>query len=493
MKRSIILLLLITFGILTGCGPTGDRVLVAKYMYDSGVQTPDRWDVVVFRFPQSPLENDIITNYIKRLLGLPGETIAIFFGNLFVYDGLDYSEDTKNVPPEDLWLKDYMYSNKPDAMALFQSGDFKILRKSPSTMLALRRLVYDNNHPAKDLEGILPPRWAAENGDAWSESAEKHSFSSKLNSKNGPNWLRYHHILRPEDWPDGNDIMGGAKLEEIKTRKHQPKLIRDFSGYNSYRVPDNFHGAGSQPLNWVGDLMLECDVSFETAQGEVWIELSKSVDRFQARINLSTGVCRVMRINKENPDGLELASRDTEVKSPGSYSIRFANFDERLTLWVNGSLVFGDGVEYPRSWSYDKKTETFINCGPTENDLQPVSIAANETAVNVSNLKIYRDTYYTLPNNLRRDRNNRNSMTDALLPNEAYDANSAFWSDPSQWGPLKRLDVETLFVQPGHYLCLGDNSPESSDSRAWGTVPERLMLGRALVVYFPFDRARLIR
>jgi signal peptidase I len=41
-------------------------------------------------------------------------------------------------------------------------------------------------------------------------------------------------------------------------------------------------------------------------------------------------------------------------------------------------------------------------------------------------------------------------------------------------------------VQPGHYLCLGDNSPESSDSRQWGAVPERLMLGRALAVYYPF-------
>ena len=40
-------------------------------------------------------------------------------------------------------------------------------------------------------------------------------------------------------------------------------------------------------------------------------------------------------------------------------------------------------------------------------------------------------------------------------------------------------------VQPGHYLCMGDNSPESSDGRTWGLVPERLLLGRALLVYWP--------
>ena len=43
------------------------------------------------------------------------------------------------------------------------------------------------------------------------------------------------------------------------------------------------------------------------------------------------------------------------------------------------------------------------------------------------------------------------------------------------------------------YLVLGDNSPASSDSRTWGTVPQRLMLGRALMVYFPFDRFGPIR
>ena len=50
-----------------------------------------------------------------------------------------------------------------------------------------------------------------------------------------------------------------------------------------------------------------------------------------------------------------------------------------------------------------------------------------------------------------------------------------------------------MYVQPGHYLCLGDNSQASSDSRDWGLVPERLMLGRALLVYYPFDRVGRIR
>jgi len=41
------------------------------------------------------------------------------------------------------------------------------LRKPPANALALRRIVYDNNHQAKDLlERKLPPRWAGRKGQA---------------------------------------------------------------------------------------------------------------------------------------------------------------------------------------------------------------------------------------------------------------------------------------------------------------------------------------
>ncbi|MFI5107182.1 MAG: S26 family signal peptidase, partial [Terriglobales bacterium] len=39
------------------------------------------------------------------------------------------------------------------------------------------------------------------------------------------------------------------------------------------------------------------------------------------------------------------------------------------------------------------------------------------------------------------------------------------------------MPVRIMYVQPGHYLCLGDNSQQSSDSGDWGVVPHRLMLG----------------
>ena len=39
-----------------------------------------------------------------------------------------------------------------------------------------------------------------------------------------------------------------------------------------------------------------------------------------------------------------------------------------------------------------------------------------------------------------------------------------------------------------HYYAMGDNSDESSDSRAWGFAPDKEVVGRAIFVYYPFTR-----
>jgi len=55
----------------------GDRIFVLKSIYQ--FYAPKRWDVVVFKNPTNPQ-----INYIKRLTGLPGETVQIIDGNLFI-------------------------------------------------------------------------------------------------------------------------------------------------------------------------------------------------------------------------------------------------------------------------------------------------------------------------------------------------------------------------------------------------------------------------
>ena len=73
----------------------GDRIFVSKYSYGYSKhsfpfspnfsnkrffsKSPNRGDLVVFKTP-----SDNRTDYIKRLIGLPGETIQFIDGDLFV-------------------------------------------------------------------------------------------------------------------------------------------------------------------------------------------------------------------------------------------------------------------------------------------------------------------------------------------------------------------------------------------------------------------------
>ena len=52
---------------------------------------------------------------------------------------------------------------------------------------------------------------------------------------------------------------------------------------------------------------------------------------------------------------------------------------------------------------------------------------------------------------------------------------------------------ERHVVSDGAYFVLGDNSPNSFDSRYWGSVPRANIFGRVSRVYYPFSRAGVPR
>jgi signal peptidase I len=459
---------------------SGDRILVARYLTGPGADL-QRNTVVAFWYPKTaemppqapappeefrhePVEDTAPRIYLGRVVGLPGETLAIAYGRLYrAQVPVSHPED-RQVDPRELWKPAHFHSQTLDfreakGRELWKQLRFEILRKDPQTLLALRRPVHDNDHQAADLKGVLPPRWA---GPAW--AADGTGFRSDPAGAE-VSWLRYRHILRPQDWPERSDPEHAGKVEEIKRRAHKPQLITDFLAYNS---PER-EGARAAPLregNWVGDLMLECRLKVEKGGGEFWLELSKGVDRFRARFDLTTGKCTLSRLGSDGKLQ-ELQSAPTRVSGPGEHRLRLANVDERLTLWVDEELPFGDGVAY----------EPPPEKGPTANDLEPASVGARGAAVQVHRLQLWRDTYHTL----------QAGLADAAVGHGEVDD-----FDPRTWGPLRRLKYRTFYVQPGHYLCLGDNSPQSSDSRDWGTVPERLLIGRALLTYAPLDRLGLI-
>lgn len=50
-----------------------------------------------------------------------------------------------------------------------------------------------------------------------------------------------------------------------------------------------------------------------------------------------------------------------------------------------------------------------------------------------------------------------------------------------------RNSTTEVHLEQGEYLALGDNTQNSLDSRYWGPVPERNLVGPALVVYWPLS------
>jgi signal peptidase I len=56
----------------------------------------------------------------------------------------------------------------------------------------------------------------------------------------------------------------------------------------------------------------------------------------------------------------------------------------------------------------------------------------------------------------------------------------------------RRADISyfghTWHVPQGEYFMLGDNRPNSCDSRKWGSVPRSSLIGPVIFTYWPPDR-----
>ena len=430
----------------------GDRVLVHKAM-----QIDHRGSVVVFKFPENPQVDHVAQNYIKRLVGFGGETLAIYHGELFVHKSLEYPAEHYPRPdnPKDLWDRRYTYPQAPIAVAAFEesrklgfpvdAGGFELIRKPDDQMLAMVRLVYNNEHQADDLiKRGIPPRWKT-TGEGWGVT----QLGQKVYSHSGPGrgFLKYEHLR----------VKNSQRMRDL-TEVPKPQRITNFMGYNS-GSRGSFSNQGvaedNQDSNdhWAGDLILECKAEIAGPSSSVVLDLARGPNRYQA--HFGSGVVKLIRTG---PGGKELASRPTPMTAAGTYDLRFANVDCRLRVWVDGTAIdFGGASEYP----YEAPTtldpaDTKGEGWTTANDIKEPAAIEVEGDAAIANIVLSRDTYYTHSDN-----------------------------------PDKELD--TFYVQPGHFLCFGDNSSQSHDGRGWGLVPERLMLGRAVFTFWPRKRFGFIR
>ena len=184
----------------------GDRILVSKFSY--ALRDPERWDVIVFKYPGNPKQN-----YIKRLVGLPGETLTIRHGDVYRRPTGSAERDT-------------------------------ILRKPSDKLLAMRHLVYDTDFQSQVLiDADYPSRWqpwhagATEPPDgSWQIQRTGDSLTATVDASGTDgsgsplHWMRYYHRW-PDDAQWANAIDGGS-LATVDP--YESGAITDFYAYDSY-------------------------------------------------------------------------------------------------------------------------------------------------------------------------------------------------------------------------------------------------------------------
>lgn len=454
---------------------SGDRVLVHKGQYHRF--PPQRGDVVVFKYPERPQKEYGAQNYIKRLWGLGNETIAIWRGDIYACDTITYPEpvpDESGYPrPEDLWKMEFCHPgststdmaverfHKSREAGFADAGGFRLIRKNDVLLEAMKRSVWDNDHQSNYLanKGVAP-RWKSETDDWTTDNASMPKAFT--HAGNGLGWLRYRHLVVDDfnalGGGPGKPVVAASPVDNFLGYNGEVSYDIGFNGQRSYQFEvDQMFGRSQDYKFWVGDLILECQAKFNDPNAEVTLELSKGQNRFQAKF--ADGKVKLVRTG---PNGKDLGEQPTGITG-GAHRLKFANVDCSLRVWVDGRKIdFGTAGDYdpsaPEKFDpLDTKKEGWTEA----NDVKaPASVGATN-GVEVSKLKLWRDTFFI---------NRGYSSTDDAV-NTVY----------------------TYYVQPGHYLCFGDNSAQSSDGRYWGAVPDRLMLGKASFVFWPADRIGFIK
>jgi signal peptidase I len=449
----------------------GDRILVSKFSYE--FQDPQRWEVIVFKYP-----GNAKLNYIKRLVGLPNETLAIRCGDVYCRK----------------------HGDGPNAKE-------HIARKPPRKLVAMLQLVDDTDYRAPELTKIGWPErwqdWRTPEAPAWRRRDGKPGYET-AGSAGQEAWLRYRHVIPwSYDWAD---IRQGHVPERLRIGQVRGQLITDYYAYNdgmTFKLDPRDPIPMRTGQHWVGDLAVECDVQIQGADGELLLDLVEGGVHYQCRIDVATGVALLQidqgREQFVDESGTTAVRRtaQTPIRGPGSYQLRFSNCDDQLLLWVNNRLALFDGPT-----TYVPAQPVKPRWSPADpGDLEPAGIGAKGVGLIVPRLRVYRDVYYIATS----------AATGADCDYERqYGVHEVLevFCHPEQWATTTLFDDRRMNVQfplgDGQFFPMGDNSPQSKDARVWSKLehiwpradwppPESpppyvtrdLLTGKALFIYWP--------
>ncbi|MEM9418776.1 MAG: S26 family signal peptidase [Planctomycetota bacterium] len=451
---------------------TGDRLLVQKYVYY--VAEPTRWDVVVFKNPQRLNDNGTPgpkTNYIKRLVGLPNESLHLIDGNVYVrpFDepNAPWRIARKTDPQENRhWEKIQRAVWQPIYHSQYVPLDHG--RATPSTEEPNpnrydrgRRYDWDCPWvPPSDQVGDWD-RGNAEEG--WKRS---YSFRPKPDAQGRPpaepaygelnfNWAEYHG--RGTFYPyntlsGGRGVFGRQPIEDIRL------------------------AATVESSSWE-------DTSIEFV---ATTRLDYEVETVVARFN-PDGQVELIRENSSGRTAIASAQSKRLAKPSVANELELWIVDQELLVWIDGKLILRK--------AFDLSMDTLTQRVPPQ-DHPEVSIRVIGGPATLHGVELDRDISYT--------------------PSLSSNAQVATFGAMRRSATGALLEVPPIQIRPERYFVLGDNSPISSDGRFWGdvqpwiekrmfkeaedweplpgypfardyahVVPRGLMVGRAFFIYFP--------
>lgn len=305
---------------------SGDRILVNKVGYFFG--EPQRWHVVVFKYPLNRSRN-----YIKRLIGLPGESIDIRGG--------------------DIWV-DGKLARKPDAV---QADLWR-------EVFALDRAVKDGLDEV-DYErrrGALP----GNGGD--DEPADP-----------GRALLRAIGFRDPEQI---GQVVDGTLRLDARGRSGAAWVVMPEKG------PDGLYVAHTEGrMLDVADVRLRCTLTATPGQaGAVWLRLGPGDGRFRVRLPVGGGAATVWQATPGAPSealGTKLALAPA-VDLPAGTPVRIeaAHVDGTLRVSIDGREVIRHEYE-PAAPPMDDATWDGLP-----------ALGVEDAAVEVTTLDLGRDLHY---------------------------------------------------------------------------------------------------
>jgi signal peptidase I len=387
----------------------GDRILVLKYAYLFGNE-PSRWDVVVFKSPDSPVEGTswYATNFIKRLVGKPGETVMILDGDVYV-----------------------------STTGASDPAAFKVQPKPRNVQEALWRVVYDNEFLPK-----APPDGAADRGQRWT-------------ADEGSGW-----DVGTADAPRRvftfDAAAGAAGAVTFDNGANEGRAFTDWLAYAQVEQARNL-----SRLNNVSDVKLSLLYHRRGGDGPLRLQLTKLEDTFTAEVAPAGVKLFRKRGAPAGPDDLgeEVASAAAPAGLGGGPALlEFTNVDYRVTLRVAGRDVLAA--------SYDPDVAALRAAHDAERKLPKptVRIAAAGQACDLSDVSLWRDVYYT-NGPRRRPYDSQDGITwgipeqpialgadeyFVLGDNTVISKDARFWSTPINL-PEEGLEAQAGVV-PGRFL-----------------------------------------